>query len=372
MPGDNWPANAVENVVRDPHDSDPARRYKGFYGAIGRRPMFSPDGLHWSLSDVAELPSSDESNLSFDEANGLFIASLKKGGPFGRSHAIWTSSDFIHWNDTGSLFHADETDQQLAKSAIAERFADASLQRPVENRPEDYNADIYNIGIFNYEGIYIGLPAVYHATGKHENNTDGFHLIQLACSRDLRQWQRLGDRRPFIGPSPVGPDVWDRTQLLPPSSPVLRDDELWFYYTGIKYRAKPQDGDEKSGAVCLAVLRRDGFVSLDAGRDGGELVTRPLHVPNTQNCRLVLNAQVADDGEITVAVLGPDDTPLPGFSFDDCLPLTGDDTDLVAAWKSATDLGRLPNQPLRLQFRLKNASLYSFRFVDSDAKATAP
>ena len=55
-------------------------------------------------------------------------------------------------------------------------------------------------------------------------------------------------------------------------------DELWFYYTGLKYRGgwtyvgKFPNGkhvprpelDRDVGAICLAVLRRDGFVSLDA------------------------------------------------------------------------------------------------------------
>ena len=76
----------------------------------------------------------------------------------------------------------------------------------VDNNPKDYNADIYNLGIFRYEGLYVGLPAVFHATGKLPSgeNQDGFHLIQLMCSRDLKTWQRLGDRKAFIGPSPVG------------------------------------------------------------------------------------------------------------------------------------------------------------------------
>ena len=34
--------------------------------------------------------------------------------------------------------------------------------------------------------------------------------------------------------------------------------------------------DDTHSAVCLAVLRRDGFVSLDAGADGGYLLTKPL------------------------------------------------------------------------------------------------
>ncbi len=363
--GDGWPQNAVENVVLDPHDPDPDRRYKGFYGAIGRRPMVSPDGITWQLLDAAVLPSSDESNLSYDSEGRTFIASLKTGGPFGRSHAIRTSTDFESWNDTGTIFHADEQDQRLAVESINDRFADPSLHQPTVNNPEDYHADIYNIGVFRYEGLYIGLPAVYYATGAYEGNTDGFHLIQLACSRDLREWNRLCGRKPFIGPSPNEPDVWDRTQLLPPSSPVIRGNEMWFYYTGIKYRVKPEDADAKAGAVCLAVLRRDGFVSLDAGVAPGELLTKPFRTSEMPAARLQLNAVVHEGGEIRAELTDIEGSPLPGFALAECRPLRSDAVEQTVSWTSGSDLYNDSGHPVRLRVRLKNASLYSFHLTDS-------
>ena len=39
VPGDAWPENGIENVVYDPDDADPERRFKGFYGVIDRKPM---------------------------------------------------------------------------------------------------------------------------------------------------------------------------------------------------------------------------------------------------------------------------------------------------------------------------------------------
>jgi hypothetical protein len=297
------------------------------------------------------LPSSDESNLSYDRANKTFIATLKRGGPFGRSHRIWTSRDFTEWTDTGVLFHADEQDQQLAKKNIAARLSNPKLQQPVKNVPADYNADIYNFGVFRYEGLYIGMPAVYHATGKLKANTDGFHLIQLACSRDLRKWTRLGDRRAFIGPSAVGPGVFDRTQLLPPSAPVERGDELWFYYTGIKYRASPENADEKAGAVCLAVLRRDGFISLDAGEADGTLITRPFLLSGE---RLFVNVNVRDGGRLLVEVLDK-----AGEVTATSRVIKGDHRRGEVTWgrgKSAA----LKGQPVKLRFTLRETALYSF------------
>ena len=351
VPGDVWPKNGIENVVIDSDDPDRSRRYKGFYGVIGRRPMVSPDGIRWTLLETPVLPSSDESNMSYDRAEKTFIATLKRGGPFGRSHRIWTSRDFTTWRDTGVLFHADERDQQLAKKNIAARLSNPKLQQPVKNVPADYNADIYNFGVFRYEGLYIGMPAVYHATGKLRVNTDGFHLIQLACSRDLREWTRLGGRQPFIGPSPVGPDVFDRTQLLPPSAPVERGDELWFYYTGIKYRASPKNADKKTGAVCLAVLRRDGFISLDAGEADGLLMTRPFFL---RGKKLFVNFNAHDGGRLLVEVLNK-----AGEVIATSHAIDGDHRRGEVTWRRGK-IAALKGQPVQLRFTLRETALYSF------------
>jgi len=365
FPEHQWPQNGIENVVYDPDESDPDRRFKGFYGVIDRRPMVSPDGIHWTLLDTTALPSADESNLSYDRTQKTFIATLKRNGPFGRSHAIWTSQDFTNWKDTGSLFHADEKDQQLARKNIAVRLANSALQQPIKNDPEDYNADIYNFGVFRYAGLYIGLPAVYHATGKLKVNTDGFHLIQLACSRNLHTWKRLGDRQPFIGPSFAKPEIFDRTQLLPPSAPVEHGDELWFYYTGLKYRASPENADHKRGAICLAVLRRDGFISLDAEKNCGQLITVPFIFSGN---RLLLNVDVRTGGHTKVEILDSNNEPMAGFHLADCHPLHGDHIAHEIHWKHGSSVSSLAGKPVRLRIELSNADLYSFQFTQDPGR----
>lgn len=352
-PNSAWPANAMENVVYDPDDPDPQRRFKGFLGANGRQPIVSPDGIRWKKLEVPPLPSQDESNLSYDRPSRRFIATLKKGGPFGRSHALWISPDFEKWTNSGVLLHADEEDQRLAKENIRARLADARFQAPRYNKPADYNADLYNVGVFRYEGLYVGLPAVYHATGKLPTvNTDGFHLIQLISSRDLRTWQRLGDRQPFIGPSPVGAGAYDLTQLLPPSGPVLRDEELWFYYTGIKYREEPANAPPGGkGAICLAVLRRDGFVSLDAGEHHGTITTKPFQ---WKGGKLLVNFETREGGELRAVVLDP-----AGAVVATSRPMSGDHARSEMRWSQGS-LEMLRGQLVSLRFTLREASLYSY------------
>ena len=325
-PKREWPANPIQHVVYDPHDPDPSRRYKGLGNCTGREPMVSPDGINWKLLDLPKLPSADESNMSYDIQTRTFIATLKGSGPHGRAVHLSTSKDFETWTNHGLIFHADALDQKLGRENIKARLADPTLQQPGYNTPAVYNVDVYNMGVFRYGGLYIGMPAMYHAVGKAPEwrNTTGFHLIQLVCSRDMRNWMRLGDRRPFIGPSPLAAGAYDLTQIIGPSNAVVRGDELWFYYTACKYRDAPEGADPDQGATCLAVLRRDGFISLDAGEQAGTIQTEPFKLPGT---KILVNVD-APTGELRMEVLDGD--------------------------------GKLKGRTASLRFTLRNGQFYSY------------
>ena len=64
--------------------------------------------------------------------------------------------------------------------------------------------------------------------------------------------------------------------MIGPSNAVVRGDELWFYYTSAKYRRTPAPAAPNQGAISLAVLRRDGFISFDADDKDGQLTTTPF------------------------------------------------------------------------------------------------
>ena len=385
---------APEVSLRDPIDPDPACRYKGLRLEFDKLLPLSCDGVRWKTLDAAIIPSWDEYNLSFDPVEGLFIATVKDAGlaatykepgavldylqrglpgrfrtyredatpeerancgagRYGRSVWLTTSKDFRQWTEPVLIFETDDEDQELAKENIARRLADSSLQQPVVNDPECYNADVYNMGVFRYEGLYIGTPAVYHSAGMapgSTDNTDGFHLVQLACSRDLRSWLRLGDRRPFIGPSPLGAGAYDLMSAIGPSSAIVRGDELWFYYTGGKYRCTPERAEPDRSAICLAVLRRDGFVSLDAGESEGSILTEPFVLTGT---KLFANVD-ALKGELRAEVLDRDAKVLATSD-----PVNGDLPRSEVAWKQG-DVAALSGQIIALRFWLRNASLYSY------------
>ena len=88
-------------------------------------------------------------------------------------------------------------------------------------------------------------------------------------------------------------------------------DELWFYYSG----SAADHGDiGGAGYACLAKLRVDGFVSLDAGDETGTLVTKPFRCDGG---RLAINA-AARGGMVGVAVLDEEGIQYEGYSGQEC------------------------------------------------------
>lgn len=356
----------TDHVVYDPTDPDPQRRFKSAqtneYFAV------SPDGVTWTKLAVEKVPSSDESNLSFDPAEKLFLHTVKRGGAFGRAVAMAVSRDFSTWDDYGVVFQADEEDQKQGAERIRRRIADATLLPMFYVDENFFRVDVYNMGVFQYEGLFIGLPAMFHATGPVPNypNTDGFHVIQLAVSRDAKTWQRVADRGVFIGPSKLDSGAYDLTQILPPSAPVVRGDELWFYYTGLKYRATffyegaypngttiDRPGlDPDRAAVCVAALRKDGFVSLDPESDAGTMITKPFRLTGAA---LFLNLQCSTGGAATVELVDSNDAVIAGSE-----PLSGDGVRLPIAWRNAEAVQPAVGTVVRLRIRLEKCSLYAF------------
>ena len=119
-------------------------------------------------------------------------------------------------------------------------------------------------------------------------NTDWLtkiNWIVLAASRDGHTWYYLGDRQPFI-PNGEG-DSWDAhyirmANLSTTGGPLVKDDELWFYYLGIYGGTTDFPGKERSdkgrwqSAGGVGTIRRDGFASLNAAEEPGQVFTRPL------------------------------------------------------------------------------------------------
>ena len=357
------------NVVYDPNDPDPARRYKCAMPPHGFG--VSPDGIDWTGLPIY-VRNEDSYTFALDDQEGLFILAMREGKLEDRRVTLSTSTDFQHWTEPELIFRADDLDQRLGRETLERQFEDPTLQSPEFNVPETYNAQVYVMRIFRYESLYIGMPMFFYRSAQVPPDWEGFrsmdlspstrqhlsrngdwtgiHVVQLACSRDLRTWERLGDRKPFLAPSRMDSGVYDTLTVGAPCQPAVHGDELWFYYLGQKSYAIIGEELKDQGAGCLAVLRRDGFMSLDAGSSGGTVTTEPF---TSMGARLSVNVDAAR-GALYAEVLLED-----GRVVARSAAITGDHPNTPVHWEQG-DIANLTGGTVSLRFTLQDARLYSY------------
>ena len=126
-----------------------------------------------------------------------------------------------------------------------------------------------------------------------------------------------------------------------------------------KYPRNRHTWDAMKGAYALWTKERITALIAD---EAGRFTTLPLLFDGR---RLRLNYRTTQGGEIRVEAAesrrsGGHSKALPGRSFADCVPLAGDETDRIVAWKTGEDLGHRDGQPVTLRFRMRSASLFAF------------
>lgn len=55
--------------------------------------------------------------------------------------------------------------------------------------------------------------------------------------------------------------------------------------------------------------------------------------------------------------------PIPDYGIDDCQQIIGDEIEREVTWTRGRDVGELAGRDVRLRFELKDADLYSFKFL---------
>lgn len=76
---------------------------------------------------------------------------------------------------------------------------------------------------------------------------------------------------------------------------------------------------------------------------------------------LSINAAAAPSGSVRAEVLDRSGTPIPGFEWRNCRPVTADSTDSEIAWENAA-LRAASGQEVFLRFHIDRAKLYSYQF----------
>jgi hypothetical protein len=302
--------------------------------------LVSPDAIHWRRNEtiMLQVGTGGESHWYWDDQTGEYRYLLKwDHGPGGRqSVEAVTRKCFSPW----PLQENGDTARDLAT--------------PLGYMPSRFPPDKKLGEVYRSRGVkYSWAPDAYLAFLWRFDPRSKARQVELAVSRDGKRWKHFGDN--WYMPAEFEYEGQQIHEVTSVDGMVRRGDKIWQY---ADYSTGRHDGSKPGWRVRLT-QRLDGFVSLDAGANAGEFVTKPFTFSGDM---LALNVAVEKEGSLQVAILGPNGTPFPGFSLEDCEPVRGDSTNQRVNWKSRHELSEVAGKPVQLQFRMQRTKLYAMQF----------
>lgn len=345
-----WQGNRQNNIViRGPHGRAsgpwlldvPAEQRRGYKYLMSYRDR---DGTHLigSHDGVRFDPKGDQriQHLHSDTQNAIVY------DPHRRQFAMYCRAKAIYRAGGETMLDTGES-RRIARATSPDLWAmwpsDAPhVLLPDELDTQQRNHAFYGMPTTVYAGVFFGFAWPFRWN-------DRIHT-ELAWSRDGEHFERPAIRNRLVDYGPEG--AWD-DEMVFAGSWVEVGDEWRIYYAGWD---GPHNSRERTGGLGLATLRREGFCSLRGPQGGGVVCTRVLEWPGG---KLVINA-AAKTGRVTVRVSDPARKVLPGFDHADCRVFQDDQTSAEIDWKDHS-IDQLRGRPIRLEFFLQDADLYSFR-----------
>ena len=330
-------------VWLDHRESDSKRRFKMFTMQRDGKGWVlvlraSADGIHWSKPLATSPTTGDRTTVFHNPFRGVWVYSLRSDySGLGRMRRYREHTDAaagLTWRDSEPAL-----------------WVGADRLDPHNPNPELQNIapQLYNLDAVAYESLILGLFSIWQGDPAQR----GFQKrneVLLGFSRDGFHWHRP-DRRPFASVNEsVGAWNWANVQSAGGGCLVVGD-KLYFYVSGRQQSRKT--GHNTTG---LAILRRDGFASMDAGSDEGALTTRPLRFSGKH---LFVNL-AAPKGGLRAEVLDQEGRVLEPFTRANCTPVTSDLTLAEVKWNGAKDLSSVSGKPVRFRVHLRDGSLYAF------------
>ena len=288
------------------------------------------------------------------------------------------NSGDILWNQRAGVYEiltrCAYVDRRIAISTTAdfERFS-----RPVTALQPDtmdrLGTEFYDMPPRSYEDMYIGLLHVYTTDRFEEARIKflGRMETQLAYSYNGFYWHRPV-REPFIGIRDYGLQGGGTVYGME----MLRSgDKLLFYVHASKGGHADWLDIEAAGldttgykSPLLYEMRLDGFCSLKTwGRDG-VLRTKTI-IPKTGE--MSINVRTTAHTAIRVQMLdGETAEPIPGYTWEETIPISGDHLFARPRWKERSDISELVDRPVRIEIAMREAELFAIR-MDCEAFYTS-
>jgi hypothetical protein len=379
---------SCNTILFDPNDPDPARRYKSQYVLRTRNinrpkisPMpgphsnglhlaFSPNGIDWTPyagNPLIKKWGSDVEILTYDPIDRKYVLFGRADGKEWVEHPeadtwflpVYPGGVQGIWGTRRCVFRMESTD--LMNWSEPKLIFDACEGFDLDNAP-------YGLVPFRVDEMHLGILNILHEV---DNTLD----MELIHSRDGVNWRRFPGQRPLLPRGPAG--SYDSLDIETPTQPLVVGDEIWIYYGGMSVHHDwwlfgkeegldiPEANDpqyaQNGHHLCLATLRLDGWVSLDATIREGYVETKPVF---STGAHLFINGRCEPGGTIQVEVMDNWNHVWSGYGKGDCHTFTGDSVHHKVAWTAGDAINMIPGI-VKLRFHLRNAELYSFQIADA-------
>lgn len=270
---------------------------------------YSPDGIHWTLG-APELPRDFNHNpfLNFgsdtqcvvywDSDQRRYVGYFRTWEPNGaRSIARSETNDLTNW--------------PVPKVVLAPDLCD------------DFEVDYYNSAATKV--CSEGDTAHYIFYSYFDHRTDCLE-VRLATSRDGIHYDRY-DRSAYIRNN----DVFDAGGIyVSPGIHDLGDGTQALIYNGVARAHGVEQSLEFAGGTCMVTFPKDRLQGINTNTAFEFCVMGKV---DPRNPEVTLNAEIR--GRVRAALIGPDGTFIPGFTAEDCIPITGDSLCHQITWKGA-------------------------------------
>jgi len=308
----------------------------------GLHAMKCVDGMHLEIKSPRIIAGAgDRSSLFYDDVLDEYWLISRRGRlglpglpaeEFTRPRVanLWKSTNLLEWHDHGVVLRYDDRD--------------------------DPDVQIYGMQPFRWGAGYLAFVEIFHENIQRLET-------QLAYSADGLTWRRTDDRQTILPRG--GEGAWDAYWTVPTFNPPIPwGDRLLVLYTGAG--TMHGSGPRHRRGIGLASIRRDGWVSLDAGRTEGRLVT--IALPLEKPMVLEVNANVYS-GYLAVDVLpavpGQDQQPVPGYESEKSRIEQVDSVCHRVAWGEQTVVEPIVGGRCHLRMRVYAGSLFSYRWREA-------
>jgi len=364
VPGTNIvvPLNGRDSntVWLDLFETDPGKKYKMAWWYSRLNFQYSADGIHWRPIEHVSGFTGDRTSFFYNPFRSKWVISIRDGETSQELVDTRRYSRVKRYAEGATLAEAADSwpnNSDYNDIKVLPRWLSADIDDQ-PNRHPTFPVQLYHFDAVAYESLMLGFSSILtQESDPNDPTRPKINEVYVGYSRDGFHFSRPDRSAPFF-PVSENPNAWNYGNVQTAAGGVtIVGDEIHFYVTGRR---------ALEASVGLAVLRRDGFTSMEAGGSEGTLTTRPVTFSGTH---LFVNVD-APSGQLCAEVLDQNDQVILPFSKSNCNPVHTDSTIQQITWNGAPDLSALRNTLVKFRFFLTNGKLYAFWVSPDSAGAS--